>query len=534
MSEPFKPDAPQDKPENASEQNTANLKPEAGNAQAAKMEPEAEKGSGLAKIDLQLSQSAGRFLAYSTGQSAPFIIKQSEFLKPQSEIAQFDLKPIISNFLNDTKLSDEHKLSVAELKELSKNREALSAAQNISEAVAHALQLTKLYQQLKYIEEEKKSRDLLLGLDPHNQLSRELFKELERMHSPDITVATPKVVSPEMKLLNKQSLRKRIANLSGGKVIVLGDLLIDELLEGKPERISREAPVLILEHVSTELILGGAANTASNLAALGGLCHAIGICGQDEYAKKLARLFEKSGITHALVEDPARPTTVKTRILSSAHALRQQLLRMDRISHEIVSPAIEERVLEKLKAASTHFSAVILSDYRSGLITDTIVAGCRKIAQNTGIKVIVDAQDNFSRFQNACLITPNQPDTEAAVGFRINSKEDLEKAGAYMLKLSGADAVLLTRGSEGMALFRKNEPLFELPVFNKSEIFDVTGAGDTVVATMTLAMVTGATMPEAMALGNLAAGIVVKKPGTDVTNQKELLEALDTLTLDEN
>ena len=156
------------------------------------------------------------------------------------------------------------------------------------------------------------------------------------MHPPDIAVCPKAATLPA--LLTKSNLRKCIHNLSGGRVIVLGDLLIDELLEGKPERISREAPVLILEHVDTELNLGGAANAAHNVAALGGVCHAIGVSGRDEYHHKLSGLFDKVGITHALVQDPARPTTVKTRILSKAHALSQQLLRLYRISQDKINP----------------------------------------------------------------------------------------------------------------------------------------------------------------------------------------------------
>lgn len=353
------------------------------------------------------------------------------------------------------------------------------------------------------------------------------------MNPQDLAARSVQVPMPENCNLTKSKLRSRINALTGGRVIVLGDLLIDELLEGRPERISREAPVLILEHVLTELILGGASNTASNLSALGGICHAIGVTGRDEYAQKLARLFEKSGISYGLVEDPARPTTVKTRILSSAHALRQQLLRMDRISHEKVNAEIGARILEKLKAAAGSYSALILSDYRGGLITDQIVYGCMSIAAENKVQVVVDAQNDFSRFKGAALITPNQPDTEAAVGFKVDSKESAEKAGRKMLEISGSKAVLLTRGGEGMILCQADHPVYELPAFNKSDVFDVTGAGDTVVATMTLAMVTGASMFEAMALGNLAAGIVVRKPGTAVTNQVELLSALDQLKIPE-
>lgn len=332
--------------------------------------------------------------------------------------------------------------------------------------------------------------------------------------------------------LSKAILSQRIRELSKGRVIVVGDLLIDELLEGSPERISREAPVLILEHVDTELIPGGAANTANNIAALGGSCQAIGVCGQDEYAGKLAALFDRVGITHSLVADSSRPTTVKTRILSKSHSFRQQLLRLDRISHEQVSKAIETLLIEKIQAAAPNFQAIILSDYKGGVITDRIIASCRTICQRHDLKLVVDAQNQFERFQDVAMITPNQPDTEQVVGFAIDSKESLERAGQKVLQMTRAEAVLITRGAQGMALFERERQMCELPVFNRSEVFDVTGAGDTVIATMALALVTGATYLEAMALGNLAAGIVVRKQGTDVTSQTEMLETLESLALE--
>ncbi|MBY0551794.1 MAG: bifunctional hydroxymethylpyrimidine kinase/phosphomethylpyrimidine kinase [Candidatus Obscuribacterales bacterium] len=542
MSDPFKPDSqedaesqrPPEKPEQRAEQNNLPYAEKDPPQAAFKTSSSNLDDTGLQKLDLEVNpRSTTAAYSFPLGQKPAYQLKKSEFLKPEEERSVLDLKPLISNFLNDTEITSEHKLEVAELKELYRNREALSSAQNLHEAVTRTLQLTRLYQHLKYIEEAKKARDLLLGLDPHHQLGKQLFKEVEHMHPVDISISAASATMPLIAGLTKRALTRAINRLTGGRVIVLGDLLIDELLEGRPERISREAPVLILEHVNTELILGGAANTAGNLAALGGSCHTVGVCGRDEYARKLARLFETAGINHSLVEDPSRPTTVKTRILSSAHALRQQLLRMDRISHEQISVEISNRLVEKLRTIAPHYDAVILSDYKSGLITSEVVAGCLEVAAQNDLEVIVDAQNDFSRFRNAALITPNQPDTEAAVGFKITSKETLDKAGKMMLEISGAKAMLITRGADGMVLFQEKEMPIELPAFNRSEVFDVTGAGDTVVATMTLALVTGSSYLEAMALGNLAAGIVVKKSGTAVTNQKEMLEALNALKLDD-
>lgn len=455
-----------------------------------------------------------------------FQMRKSEYEKDKPEI-----KPLIDNFLKTTTPSDEDEMTETERQAILNTREALTKATTAADGVLHALHLARLYQQLRYIDQAKQATLLSLGLSPNDHLSRELFKELERMHSPDLAVSQAK---PETHMLSKTKLRERILKLSAGKVIVLGDLLIDEYVEGKPERISREAPVLILEHVDTELILGGAANTANNVASLGANCHAIGVCGRDDYALKLTKMFDATGITHGLVQDASRPTPVKTRILSKSHSHLQQLLRMDRISHEGIGSSIESLLIEKVKQAASQYQAIILSDYRGGVMTNSVIKACRQIAQEKNIMLIVDAQDHFERFQDVTLITPNQTDTEKAVGFAINSKESLKEAGKKLMLITGSKALLITRGAEGMVLFEKGQEMTELPAFNVSEVFDVSGAGDTVAATMALALTTGASFVEAMALGNLAASIVVRKPGTAVTNQKEMLAALEQVALPED
>jgi rfaE bifunctional protein kinase chain/domain len=489
-----------------------------------KHDPSVEKSLG--KLDISYGGGSG-----GTSQRTHIPLLKSEFAKPNIDKAVEQYRPMIQSFLHETPI-DDRLASHDYLKQVSDVRESLSNATNAQDVLSDALHLARLYQHMRYIEEAKKAVDLSLGIDPANQHGNQLFRELERMHSAEISGASTQALQSAQPL-SKSNLRKRILNLTGGKVIVVGDLLIDELLEGKPERISREAPVLILEHVDTELIPGGAANTANNIAALGGKCHAIGVCGDDEYATKLANLFDQAGISHGLVKDASRPTTVKTRILSKSHSFRQQLLRLDRISHERVSPAIESQLIDRVKEVDGEFNAIILSDYRAGVITDDVVRAVRAVAAEKNLLLIVDAQDDFARFQDVTLMTPNQPDAEKAVGFEITDKESLQRAGDELLMITGAAAMLITRGGEGMVLFQQNQPMIELPAFNRLEVFDVSGAGDTVVATMALALTTGCTFLEAMALGNLAAGIVVKKPGTAITSQKEMLENLDMLKLQE-
>lgn len=447
-----------------------------------------------------------------------------------------DLKTLLNKFLEslNENSDDIFPLTQYERNTIKESTQMLLESGSLRDLLSNSLYLAFLYQYLGCISQYKKTVQLCLSIDPNNTLVQSIVKELQELNhlQRSSKESTSYSSSAEKSTkLTKSALRRRIIELGRGSVIVLGDLLIDELLEGNPERISREAPVLILEHVATSHIPGGAANTANNITALGGKCHAIGICGEDEYARKMAQMLERHGITYDLVSDRTRPTTVKTRILSKSHSLMQQLLRLDRIAHHAIDAATEKKILEKLDKAAPEHNAIILSDYRAGTITDTIISGCRSISQNNSNLLVVDAQNRFERFEGCALITPNQPDTEAALGFKIDSNESLQHAGSLLMKMSGAQSILITRGAQGMALFQKDQPVFELPPFNKSEVFDVTGAGDTVIATMTLALVTGSTPAEAMALGNLAAGIVVRKSGTAVTSQKEMLEALDQTTL---
>jgi rfaE bifunctional protein kinase chain/domain len=543
MSEPFKeppPDKSEEKvaqnkeqPEKNKELSQINIPEEdlrraaTGGVQSNQPDPSVDRS--LAKLDLTFYTGANPGLQSAADQTR-IPLRLSEEKPAEVHPRMMVYKPLINEFLKNTDSEAGKKLSDAERRQLNYSREALSNANNLQDAVSDALHLARLYQHMRYIEEAKKAIDLSLGIDPDNYYGNQIFRELERMHPAEFGTSAPPV---EAQPLSKSNLRKRILSLTGGRVIVVGDLLIDELLEGKPERISREAPVLILEHVDTELILGGGANTANNIAAMGGQCHAVGVCGDDEYARRLEALFDKAHITHGLVRDSSRPTTVKTRILSKSHSFKQQLLRLDRICHDKIDAEIEHYVLEKVRSAAGNYGALVLSDYRAGIMTDNLIRGCRAIAAEKKLFIIVDAQDDFARYQNVSLLTPNEPDAEQALGYALDSKENITRAGEDLLLMTGAEALLITRGAKGVVLFQQGQPMVTLPPFNQSAVFDVTGAGDTVVGTMALALVTGSTYVEAMALGNLAAGIVVTKPGTAVTTQKEMLEALDALKMQE-
>ena len=342
-----------------------------------------------------------------------------------------------------------------------------------------------------------------------------------------------------MQKSDKKKLQDTIQKLPQGSVMVTGDIILDEFVAGSPERISREAPVIILEHISSEFALGGASNAAHNISALGAKCYLTGVVGEDLYSKALETECLKNKISPALVFDKDRPTTVKTRILSTAHRhptskviFKQQLLRLDRLSKEKINSKNENEILSKIESCVKKTNTILISDYGLGVCSDSLIKKIISFANTNKISVICDSSDNFKRFKNSYLITPNQPDTESEVGFNITDHDSLIKAGTKLLKISGAENILITRGSEGMALFKASNPdnPFILSAFNVSEVFDVTGAGDTVAGIIACALSVKCPLELACVLGNLAASIVVKKYGTAVTTIKELENYLENLS----
>lgn len=344
-------------------------------------------------------------------------------------------------------------------------------------------------------------------------------------------------------MLQKNKLVNLIDKLSSGSVLVIGDIILDEFIVGSPERISREAPVIILEHISSEYALGGASNAAHNISSMGTKCHLIGIVGEDLYAKALENECLKNNINPVLSFDKTRPTTVKTRLLSTAHKhptssviFKQQLLRLDRLSKKNIGLNVEAKLLSSFELYIKKVKSVLISDYSLGICSKRFIKTLISVANKNKVPVVVDAGTDFRRFHGSYLITPNQPDAESAVGFLITDKDSLIKAGKKLLKISSAENVLITRGSEGMALFnaKKSDNPFILPAFNVSEVFDVTGAGDTVAGVIAAAIsIVGADrdLPLQMActLGNLAASIVVRKYGTAVTDKEELKKHLNAI-----
>jgi len=330
----------------------------------------------------------------------------------------------------------------------------------------------------------------------------------------------------------KQSLSEAIRRFSNGRVLVIGDLVIDEMIYGHTHRMSREAPVLILRHDHTDIILGGGANAAHNISKLNAKHTAvIGVSGKDYYCSQLIDALERDGIdASALVQDAERPTSTKTRISGIANqSVTQQVVRIDRESKLSLSAKVENKLLETISKRIVDFDAVVLSDYGLGVVSPSVIEATQSLAKKHKLLLTVDTQQAMNAFSGAHVMTPNQPEAEQNVGFEIDSHEALLKAGKQLLESTASKHMLITRGGDGMALFGADGSLSELPALNRSEVFDVTGAGDTVIGTLTLALATGASMLEATTLGNLAASLTVKRFGAATTNPQELQAALDDL-----
>ena len=332
--------------------------------------------------------------------------------------------------------------------------------------------------------------------------------------------------------MKKTEIAKNFDKLLGPRILVIGDFALDEMVFGNTERISREAPVLILEHYETKQILGAASNAANNVSKLnGGKVSAIGVYGDDYQGKKLLEVLEENNInTNLMVLDKARKTTTKTRISGSCNqSITQQIVRIDRQTKEPLSFEIEQKVIENIKNNISDFDGIILSDYHLGCLTDNVVECAIEQAKKYNKIIVADIQKNMEKYKGVTAITPNQPDAEKQVGFFIKNEDDLKKAGEMLINQLEVQRVLLTRGENGMALFEKKDDCVKIEkvaAYNKKEVFDVTGAGDTVVAAFTLGLCAGFGAKNAMRLGNFAASIVIRYFGCHTITIEDLKEEL--------
>ena len=312
------------------------------------------------------------------------------------------------------------------------------------------------------------------------------------------------------------------------RVAVFGDLIVDEFVYGEIGRVSREAPVLILNYDSTAIVPGGAGNAAANVAALGGRPVVVGLAGRDEAGGRLLdamRAMDISGVTR-----PAGyRTPTKTRILAGGvHSAKQQVVRIDRASATGAGVMFRAAIEARLLRAAARCDAMLVSDYGSGLVSPALVVAARK-RMIRHVPLLVDSRYALLKFRGMTTCTPNESEVEALFGQRIGENTRvLERSGRELLDRTRAEAVLVTRGSRGMALFERQRPTVHIPIYGSDQIADVTGAGDTVIAAMTLALAAGASFEEAARLANYAGGLVVMKRGTATVTADELRHAVLT------
>ena len=325
--------------------------------------------------------------------------------------------------------------------------------------------------------------------------------------------------------LSANALQIGVAELAHGSVLCVGDIMLDRFIYGQVERISPEAPIPVLHVQREKKMLGGVGNVAANIASLGGKVIVVAVTGNDTADQDVRAALQAQNITAALVTANDRQTTVKTRFISGG----QQVLRVDEEKAAAVSASAEADILKWVDKYIGHVGAVILSDYKKGVLTDAVIQGVIARAKKAGATVIVDPKDkNFARYAGADIISPNRKELEAACGMACTTDEEVEAAAKILATQHGFGAILATRSQQGMSYLQYSDikpVLLHIPA-QVREIFDVSGAGDTVVATLALACAAKLPRATGVMLSNLAAGIVVGKPGTATVRSDELLAAI--------
>ena len=317
-----------------------------------------------------------------------------------------------------------------------------------------------------------------------------------------------------------------VERLAGKRVLVVGDIMLDAYLMGDADRISPEAPVPVVRIESERYLLGGAGNVARNIAALGGVATLAGAVGEDGSASQVRSLVNAEGIRSALIPFSGRPTTVKTRIM----ARRQQMLRLDQEDARPFSAAEQEAVLDVLAAELADHDVVILSDYNKGLVSAPFMARFRALLAGCGhpVKVLVDPKPgNAALYGGSYLLTPNTKETGECAGRPVRNREEILAAGRAILEKVGCPYLLTTLGPDGMALF-SGPDVWHVPTMAQ-DVFDVTGAGDTVIASVGLGLAAGLELLPACVLANYAAGLVVAQVGAAVASPQALRQVIDEL-----
>ena len=328
------------------------------------------------------------------------------------------------------------------------------------------------------------------------------------------------------------TLQKIVNRFPKVKILVVGDIMMDRSVSGKVSRISPEAPVPVVIVEKEDFNLGGAANVAHNIRSLGGVVSLCGVLGQDENGQKLyKKIVEKEIQTQGIFFEPGRQTTVKTRIIAH-HPHHQQLVRVDRETTDHPKVSTSRGLLGFLTERIGDFDGIVISDYGKGLLTRKLIETIIRRARKSEKVIMVDPKvKNFFFYKGATVITPNTEEASEASGTPYTDQSSLEKMGRKLLKRLRCDALVITQGEKGMTIFERHQKPYRVPTLAK-EVYDVTGAGDTVIGTMALALGTGprVSVKDAASLANCAAGIVVGKVGTAIVSKAELLKIIKERT----
>ena len=326
-----------------------------------------------------------------------------------------------------------------------------------------------------------------------------------------------------MRPLSPARARKLVKALAGRRVLIVGDVMLDEFVWGRVSRISPEAPVPVVEVTGRSDHVGGAGNVATNVRALGGEAVLAGVVGRDAAGTRVREALTAAGVADRLVDaGSARRTTLKTRIV--AHG--QQVVRADQEDTSELPRALENELVRAVRRELPASSALVVSDYQKGVVSAGLLRRLLPLARRHGVPVLVDPKPrHFRYYRGASVVTPNQLEAEQVTGLRLSVPAELAAAGRRMLSLLACRAVLVTRGEHGMSLFERGRPPLHVPAAAR-EVFDVTGAGDSVIAALALALAAGATLAEAAVLANAAASVVVGKLGTAQASPSELVAAL--------
>lgn len=325
--------------------------------------------------------------------------------------------------------------------------------------------------------------------------------------------------------LKRESVKKILKRFDAARVLVIGDLILDEFIWGKADRISPEAPVPVVWAHEQSYMPGGASNVANNIASLGGKVSVFGVVGDDENGRVLSEKLRQKGVDcDGILVDPGRRTTVKTRIIAG----HQQVVRVDWENVDKLPPEKTEEFTEAIRLKMKKADAVVIEDYGKGVITPRVLESVISFARRSKKIVTVDPKvEHFSYYKGVTAMTPNEKEASAGAGIKIETDADVDAVGWKLLKKLRMQGVLVTLGEKGMRLY-KDGRITSIPTVAQ-EVFDVSGAGDTVISVFTLALASGVRMEEAAMLANVAAGVVVGKIGVAVITKEEILAALERL-----